>query len=553
MFYTKSNISRNYRRISEIQWKNLNLKIRSPYRNAKLHVHHKTSTSNNNHKFGDTHESFFRRIYNEIKNRPIQYATIPSIAAFVGISTNYMGVQMLFYPIEYLGTSGHFSFRILDDHSFKSIDTYNYKNNTINDSIIHHNRQHPQHHPNDEKYAPYGFLGWQGVVPARTEKMALRLVDIVTKDLLALKEVFAKLNHVKFAQLMTDPVMEAVERDCGRYWALVLKPVLPYVLQHVVKALQCDIEDVLDLEKVVLNAFIRDKVVLVELFQKVGRVELDFLVKSGLGFGFILGLGQMALWAVKPKMWTLPVAGALVGYVTNWIAIKLLFEPAEPVEFGPFILQGLFESRQVEVSDEFAHFMETRVLSSPMLLDALTNQNEREMFEFLRRQLPWPIPEHIIRAAIDAIRTVALNPKEFEHIHSYVSVSLDIEDTLSSRLKLLSPKSFEDLLHPVFQSDEIILIVVGGVLGALAGLLQTRLGWGGPNAKFKAGLMLIGSSVASAFFYFLPDASDILKTMMNDVESSSEASAESDDEANEALRGAPKIRRQNSLLRTKFE
>jgi len=63
--------------------------------------------------------------------------------------------------------------------------------------------------------------------------------------------------------------------------------------------------------------------------------------------------------------------------------------------------------------------------------------------------------------------------------------------------------------------------------------------------------MLIGSSVASAFFYFLPDASDILKTMMNDVESSSEASAESDDEANEALRGAPKIRRQNSLLRTK--
>ena len=42
------------------------------------------------------------------------------------------------------------------------------------------------------------------------------------------------------------------------------------------------------------------------------------------------------------------VAGAVVGYITNWIAIKLLFDPAEPVKLGPIVVQGLFESRQVE-------------------------------------------------------------------------------------------------------------------------------------------------------------------------------------------------------------
>lgn len=74
------------------------------------------------------------------------------------------------------------------------------------------------------------------------------------------------------------------------------------------------------------------------------------MVNSGFGFGFLLGLFQMGAWAAVPAMWTLPVAGALVGYVTNWIAIKLLFEPAEPVNVGDlFVLQGLFESRQVEV------------------------------------------------------------------------------------------------------------------------------------------------------------------------------------------------------------
>jgi uncharacterized membrane protein YheB (UPF0754 family) len=509
------------------------------------------SSSSNSSSSTKQSQSFFNRIYNEINKRKIQYATIPSIAAFVGISTNYMGVQMLFYPIEYIGTTGDMSFRILDDNS----NTDASENVSTTDASVTTSTKIDTDMSTDgacAKYAPYGFIGWQGVVPARTEKMALRLVDIVTKKLLSLKEAFSRLDNKEFANLMTAPVLETVERDCGKYWSAVLKPVLPFILQRVVKELQKDIEDVLDLEKVVLNAFVRDKVVLVELFQNVGRVELDFLVKSGFGFGFLLGIGQMALWVVQPRMWTLPVAGALVGYVTNWIAIKLLFEPADPVDLGPFVLQGLFESRQVEVSQEFAHFMESRVLSSPMLLDALTNQNEEEMFQFLRKQLPWPIPEHVLRAAMEAIRTVAANPEQYKHIHSYVSESLDIEDTLSSRLKKLSPKNFEDLLHPVFQEDEIILIVTGGVLGALAGLLQTRLGWGGPNAKIKAAFMLVGSMAASAFFFVLPDAEEILKKVKSDmnINSSGDESDQNDPVVNASK---PTLKRRNSLLRKKLE
>ena len=34
----------------------------------------------------------------------------------------------------------------------------------------------------------------------------------------------------------------------------------------------------------------------------------------------------------------------------------------------------------------------------------------------------------------------------------------------------------------VFQEDEIILILAGGVLGVVAGLVQLFFGWGGPTA-----------------------------------------------------------------------
>jgi uncharacterized membrane protein YheB (UPF0754 family) len=273
---------------------------------------HSTSTTNSAKK----NDSRFRPIWEKLKQRPIEYATIPCVAAFVGITTNWMGVKMLFYPIEYTGAD-----------LVRWPDT------------------------------PYGLFGWQGVVPTKTAFMAERLVKIVTQRLLSLEEAFGRLEPSELARLLLPAVEDAIRRDCGEYWYRLLRPILPQLLTRIVAALQREIDSVLDLRQVVLSAFLRDKVVLVDLFQKVGRVELEFLVNSGFGFGLMLGLIQMGAWAAVPAPWTLPVAGALVGYVTNWIAIKLLFEPAEPVNVGNlFVVQGLFESRQVEVSDEFAFF-----------------------------------------------------------------------------------------------------------------------------------------------------------------------------------------------------
>ena len=230
---------------------------------------------------------------------------------------------------------------------------------------------------------------------------------------------------------------------------------------------------------------------------------MEFLVNSGFLFGFVLGLFQMAAWVKAPARWTLPVAGSFVGYVTNWVAIKLLFEPAEPVNIGNlFILQGLFESRQVEVSDEFADFMQNRVLNSAALLENLAmGGDDGDLFVFLRRHLPAPKPSHILVAAVNAIDHVAKHPMDYPELHAYVTEHLDIERTLSSRLKKLSPKDFEDLLHPVFQEDEMTLILTGGVLGLIAGGAQTKLGWGGPRASAIAAMTIAFTLASSLGFY----------------------------------------------------
>lgn len=43
---------------------------------------------------------------------------------------------------------------------------------------------------------------------------------------------------------------------------------------------------------------------------------------------------------------------------------------------------------------------------------------------------------------------------------------------MAERMRALPSEDFQNLLRPCFQEDEIKLILIGGVLGALAGLGQ---------------------------------------------------------------------------------
>ena len=97
------------------------------------------------------------------------------------------------------------------------------------------------------------------------------------------------------------------------------------------------------------------------LFERCGERDLRFVVRSGLLFGGLLGLLQMLLWRVWSPWWSLALTGGLVGYVTDLLAIRMLFEPVNPVRLGPLRLHGLFLQRQPQVSDDFAAFMQREV------------------------------------------------------------------------------------------------------------------------------------------------------------------------------------------------
>ncbi|KAL7556211.1 hypothetical protein ACA910_017370 [Epithemia clementina (nom. ined.)] len=430
------------------------------------HVPLTTTASNNDANDANTITGGpFRRAIQKFRQRPGTYLLIPCIAALVGWITNYMAVQMIFYPIQYWGI--------------------------------------PLWRAEE---VPLGLIGWQGIVPCKTRKMSQAMVHMVTSQLISVKEVFGRLDPKAVASILAPQVPQLVKEvvaDTVPRKFMVGIPALIYngmdsvaqtvlqkmnlqFLEGLVKSMQSNVDKIFSLENCVVSQMLQDRSVLGQLFRKCGQAELDFLTNSGLWFGFLLGIIQMIVALFWENPWTLSIGGAIVGTATNWLALKWIFSPVDPTPFGPFVLQGQFLKRQKEVSAEFSKFFANHILTSERLWNSLlTDPSTSPAFGELFRKHFTDFasrvsssfrmnvdPELIRRSAEKALKRL---PHHVPVIYPYMDRTLGLETTLRERMELMSSRQFERVLHPIFEEDELTLIIAGAVLGFIAGLIQQGL------------------------------------------------------------------------------
>ncbi len=388
--------------------------------------------------------------------------SMPFTYGFIGWFTNWVALKMTFYPIKFWGI-----------------------------------------------YPPY--LGWQGIIPRKAYKMASKSVDIITGRLLKIEEVFDKVEpegiEKELRPLVEDMIHETtrdvVEQINPAIWEMMPKDVkeniykqaraqIPEAFRSIILELRSNILQVFDLKGMVLKKLSGENVKLVvDMFQSVGGPEFKFIERSGLYFGFLLGLVQIGIWYFFPIWWTLPIQGVIVGYLTNYLALEMIFRPYVPKTYFGFIrYQGLFLKRQDEVSRAYAKFVAENILTARNILeeilygkaaDAVFNIIQNSAIKAVENTATTVKP--IISLTVGqekykAIRSeivrkmMTIAPKSIERIEGYVGKAMDLENTMYTRMKALSPQEFESVLRTAFQEDELLLILVGAALGALVGLGQ---------------------------------------------------------------------------------
>ena len=353
---------------------------------------------------------------------------------------------------------------------------------------------------------PLGLIGWQGIVPCKTRTMSEAMVNMVTTQLLSVQEVFRRLDprHVadllapevpKLSQSIIDDIvpvnwMSSLPSNVFAGLPKQTKELIAHKNHNFLKEFTIDMQNnigsLLSVKNCVINQMLLDRSMLGKLFQKCGQKELDFLTNSGLWFGFMLGLLQMLVALFWDNPWSLSIGGGIVGLATNWLALKWIFEPVNPTKFGPFILQGQFLKRQKEVAAEFSNFFATNILTSEKMFNSiLTDSETAPVFQKLFKKhfirfantvsaglMIKPEPEVIGMAATRAVEKL---PNYIGVLNSYVDDKLKLKDTLRISMEHMSSEQFERVLHPIFEEDELTLILAGAVLGFAAGLVQQGL------------------------------------------------------------------------------
>ena len=388
--------------------------------------------------------------------------SIPLISALVGWSTNYLAVKMMFYPLKFVGIPPVF--------------------------------------------------GWQGLIPAKRKQMAEIEVELVLGKLLSVEELANRLEpealtkaiEHRLHQVVRKIVNEVMESSAPTVWAalpvqgknLVYRRIeddIPYVVSKMVEDFQHNVSEILDIKELVVEQLVNSPELINEIFLRSGEKEFPFIVQSGFYFGFLFGLPTMALWYFYQAWWILPLGGLLVGYATNWIAIKIIFEPKQPIRFAGLTIQGMFLKRQTEVSRVYADIIEQKLINPKNITHMILHgSGSAQLLELIELHVNDAIERYVAIAqpyfalgvgsenyfkmkSMAVKRLFEDSDKYLYYAFDYANEALRVGDDLCERMQALSSEEFEGVLRPAYQQDEWKLIVTGAILGMAAGFAQLYL------------------------------------------------------------------------------
>lgn len=361
------------------------------------------------------------------------------------------------------------------------------------------------------KHQPVGCIGWQGIVPTKVRIMAGMSVDLMMKELFDMQELFSRLDSRKMTEhmrpgleeMMHDTLGEVLRDAMPSLWDSLSRPIqeeivarsieeVPEFFRKFLDDVTVNLEQVFDVKHMVVEHLATHPEQLNKVFEKCGAEEFVFIERSGFYFGFIFGVFQALLWWIYPEWWILPAAGFLVGYLTNFIALKMIFEPIEPVYLccGRLKLHGLFLQRQAAVSREFSIINYEQMLNSKKMWDTMLFGKDKDKFfaklnrhteDFVETLLGGAKTIVVMYLGADGYRSVKDTivqrvaegvPQHIHLIYDYSDEALGMQQELEEKMNSLSYTKFEGVLHPVFQQDEIKLILVGAFLGVAVGFFQ---------------------------------------------------------------------------------
>jgi len=357
-----------------------------------------------------------------------------------------------------------------------------------------------------------GGVGWQGIIPSRAAKMGSIAVDKGIAKIGTASDFYDQLDPEQIAEQILDSargdIREVVERIMRReqpgLWNDVprrlreavhsrVQAQLPDIVREVTDRIGTHIDQLVDPKLMVIRHIEANPELANRIFLEVGRRELRFIINFGFVFGLLCGVPLVFVTHAIPHWWVLPVGGVIIGWVTNWLALWMIFEPTEPKRLGPVKLHGLFLRRQPEVSEVYGEIIAEDIINARNLSDELLAGPSADRTRHLIEAAMRPAIDRSVGAAQTAVRVV-VGSDRYDAIREGLATeavdytvaplsdpefnrrqSARMRELITARMRELPYPDFAELLRSGMREDEWLLLLHGAVLGFVAGLIHLAI------------------------------------------------------------------------------
>ncbi len=192
-------------------------------------------------------------------------------------------------------------------------------------------------------------------------------------------------------------------------------------------------------------------------------------------------------------LYLLPIIAAFTGWLTNYVAVKMLFHPKKPINFLGITIQGVFPKRQMVLAQKLGVIVAQELFSVDDLLNTLKSEKntqialqlvENKIDNFITTKLPQSMPMLAMFLNDDLktkIKNVLLSeiesilPNLMDQLGNNIKENIDIQQIVFEKVANFSSDKFEEILFSIMQKEFRLIEILGGILGFIIGIIQLLL------------------------------------------------------------------------------
>jgi uncharacterized membrane protein YheB (UPF0754 family) len=192
-------------------------------------------------------------------------------------------------------------------------------------------------------------------------------------------------------------------------------------------------------------------------------------------------------------IYLLPILAALIGWITNYLAIKMLFHPHQPKKILGLTFQGVFPKRQAQIAEKLGDLVANELFSMKDVAQKIEDlSTQPEALEEVGKRIEKTIRGKLISAF--PMLSMFLSDEMIEKVTNLfkgeledflrvsaqglavkMEESVDIQALVREKVQAFSSNKIEELLLGFMEQEFRFIEKTGAVLGFLIGCIQVFL------------------------------------------------------------------------------